>query len=60
MIATCARPACGFQTDLPDDMWIVVRPMTWNAFVEESTYCSPKCVAVAMTERHEPPKGLLP
>ena len=58
MIATCARPACGTCTDLPDSSWIVVRPLVWNAFVEEVTLCSPLCASAWLTEKHQPPKGL--
>lgn len=59
MIATCARPACGTCTDLPDSQWIVLRPLTWNAFVEEQTFCSPRCAADWLYETHRP-QELLP
>ena len=54
MIATCARDACGFQTDLPDASWLVLRPMVWNAFVEETTLCSPRCAVLFLEAAHKP------
>lgn len=54
MIATCARPACTTITDNPDTNWVVLRPLAWNAFVEEITYCCPGCLVMDQTERNRP------
>lgn len=58
MIATCARPACTTITDLPDSSWLVIRPLVWTAFVEETTVCSPRCAVLWLEAAHAPPKGL--
>ena len=59
-VVACTRKACNTITDNPDGDWIVVRPLAWNAFVDELTYCSPQCLVMDTEERHKPPAGLLP
>ena len=60
MIVHCARDACGHYTDLPDAMWIVIRPLMWNAFVEEIVACSPRCAVLLLEAEHKPSEGLIP
>lgn len=59
MIATCSRKACNSISDNPSG-WLVLRPMEWNAFAVELTYCSPQCLVMDTEARHRPPSGLLP
>ena len=60
MIATCHREACGLDTGMPDEHWLVIRPLRWNAFTEELTFCSPQCAANYLHDTFAPPAGLLP
>lgn len=60
MIATCVRAACSTMTDMPDSHWLSLRPLVWTAFTEELTYCSVACLVMDQSEKHQPPKGLLP
>lgn len=60
MIATCCRKACNTITDRVDDDWLVVKPLQWNAFAKELTFCSPYCAATYLYETYAPPAGLLP
>ena len=58
MIATCCSKTCHIDSDLPDEHWLVVRPLRWTAFVEELTFCSPQCAANYLHDTFAPPKGL--
>jgi hypothetical protein len=60
VITTCVRAACNMITDMPDGQWLALRPLVWSAFTEELTYCSPRCLVLDQTEKHQPPAGLLP
>jgi hypothetical protein len=60
MIATCTRAACNTITDMPDSHWLSLRPLVWTAFTEELTYCSVACLVMDQSEKHQPPRGLIP
>ena len=45
---------------MPDEHWLVIRPLRWNAFTEELTFCSPQCAANYLHDTFAPPAGLLP
>lgn len=53
-VVACTRKACNTITDSPDGNWIVIRPLVWNAFLEEQPYCCPACLVVDLEEKHRP------
>ncbi|MBK8168339.1 MAG: hypothetical protein IPK64_20515 [bacterium] len=60
MITRCALDTCAHITDMPNDSWLVIRPLVWNATAVDITCCSPRCAVLWLEATYAPPKGLLP
>lgn len=60
MITRCTLDSCAHITDMPNDTWLVVRPLVWNSHAIDLTFCSPRCAVVYLEAKYAPPKGLLP